>query len=187
MRNGNRVALGVKPVVEPIDKPMPPTSSPPLAPPDVYDEPHHAPTSTTWPAIQLPLLARMEDEASMAPYVMVDESGVNVGGKRAQEIVLLTPSVILVRIEPDRSKKTIRRIFRMALSRPLVADMYRAAGAFTGKFQTCFVHVWRKCESMAVKLYNPIPRTHLLYNVVRRVQAGQAGCQRCPHNGRGYD
>ena len=39
----------------------------------------------------------------------------------------------------------------MALTRPLIADMYRGGFAFRGEYQTCCVHVWRKSESLAVK------------------------------------
>ena len=39
----------------------------------------------------------------------------------------------------------------MALDIPLIADMYRAGNAFTGQYQTCCVHVWRKSESLAIK------------------------------------
>ena len=39
----------------------------------------------------------------------------------------------------------------MVLTRPLIADMYRGGRAFSGQFQTCDVHVWRKSESLAIK------------------------------------
>ena len=95
--------------------------------------------------------AQLEDIASMAPYVMEDESEVNVAGKRSQALVLCVPGLVIIRIMPSRSQVTMKRVFWMVLNRPLVADMYRGAYAFTGEYQTCNVHLWRKSESMGVK------------------------------------
>ena len=100
---------------------------------------------------EVPLLTRMEEEASMAPYVEFDESRVNVAGSKEMALVLLTPTLVITRIATDRAGDTIERLFWMVLDRPLVADMYRGGGAFRGDYQTCFVHVWRKAESLAIE------------------------------------
>ena len=97
-----------------------------------------------------PVLVRLEEEASMAPYVEFDESGVNVAGSQEMVLVLRTPNLVIMRIASDRARDTIERLFWMVLDRPLVADMYRGGGAFRGDFQTCIVHVWRKSESLAI-------------------------------------
>lgn len=170
IRNGTLVEWGVGPKAGP-----PPCGPRPhMALPAACAEPRRSRNGTAWPARRPPLLARIEEMASMASYVMVDESHVNVAGSSSQEIVLLTPGVAIVRIEEDRSKITMGRVFRMALRRPLVADMYRGANAFTGEFQTCNVHVWRKSESMAVKLGIESPEhtyCTMLLEVYRRAKA----------------
>ncbi len=100
---------------------------------------------------EVPLLTRMEEEASMAPYVEFDESRVNVAGSREMALVLRTPTLVITRIATDRAGDTIERLFWMVLDRPLVADMYRGGSAFRGDYQTCIVHVWRKAESLAIE------------------------------------
>ena len=98
-----------------------------------------------------PLLHQISEAVSMAPYVSVDESREKVAGGHAQALVLQSPAAALVAITPDKSKGTMRRVFGMALRRPLVADMYLAGNAFEGGVvQTCNAHVWRKSESLAV-------------------------------------
>ena len=87
----------------------------------------------------------------MAPHVEIDESHVNVAGKQAHALVLCAPDVVIIRIESNKTKVVMNRVFHMVQDRPLGADMFRAAGAFKGVFQTCVVHVWRKSESLAVK------------------------------------
>ena len=100
---------------------------------------------------EVPLLTRMEEEASMAPYVEFGESPVNVAGSREMALVLLTSTLVITRIATDRAGDTIERLFWMVLDRPLVADMYRGGSAFRGDYQTCIVHVWRKAESLAIE------------------------------------
>jgi hypothetical protein len=131
----------------PPPEPLPSAAGPPVAAP-ARDGDGHPNRPSRFGAV--PLLARMEDEASMAPYVEFDESRVNVAGKQAQVLVLRTPGLLIMRIAPDRTGKTIRRLFWMVLDRPLVADMYRGGNAFRGDYQTCIIHVWRKGESLAV-------------------------------------
>ena len=100
---------------------------------------------------QLPLISQIMEVVSMSPYLEIDESHENVAGSQAQVIVVSAKNAVLINIEPDKSKNTIKRLFKGLLTRPLLADMYRGGNAFVGFFQTCFVHVWRKSESLAIK------------------------------------
>lgn len=123
-------------------------SGPPVGPP--AREAGAAPGTRRHAPLPRPLISQIEELFGMAPYVMEDESRANVAGCREQALALLCPSAALIRITDDKSKLTMRRTFRHALDRPLVADMYLAGNAFEGDVQTCGVHVWRKSESLAV-------------------------------------
>ncbi len=98
-----------------------------------------------------PLVRQIEEKISMAPCVQIDESRKNIGGRQAQALVLDTEHAVLIRIEKDKSRKTMEGAFWMALNRPFVADMYRGGCAFAGEFQSCFVHVNRKSEGLAIR------------------------------------
>ena len=87
----------------------------------------------------------------MAPYVQIDESRKNIGGRQAQALVLDTEHAVLIRIEKDKSRKTMEGAFWMVLNRPFVADMYRGGYTFGGEFQSCFVHVNHKSEGLAIR------------------------------------
>ena len=162
-------------------EPLPSASKPPLRALHSRAEPHHSPESTPWPALQPPLLARLEDIASMAPYAMEDESEVNVAGKRSQALVLCVPGLVIIRIMPNRSKVVMKRVFWMVLNRPLATDMCRGAYAFAGEYQTCNVHLWRKSESMGVK-HKIVSPEHtcctMLPDVYRRAGGGGRACDR---------
>ncbi len=97
------------------------------------------------------LLRQIEEKISMAPYVQIDESRKNIGGRQAQALVLDTEHAVLIRIEKDKSRKTMEGAFWMVLNRPFVADMYRGGYTFGGEFQSCFVHVNRKSEGLAIR------------------------------------
>ncbi len=133
----------------PASEPLPAASRPPVAAlPDGDGRPN---LPSRFDPGEVPLLTRMEEEASMAPYVEFDESRVNVAGSREMALVLRTPTLVITRIATDRAGDTIERLFWMVLDRPLVADMYRGGSAFRGDYQTCIVHVWRKAESLAIE------------------------------------
>ena len=132
----------------PASEPLPAASRSPMAAlPDGDGRPN---LPSRFDPGEVPLLTRMEEEASMAPYVEFDESPVNVAGSLEMALVLRTPTLIITRIATDRAGATIERLFWMVLDRPLVAGSYRGVSAFRGDYQTCIVHVWRKAESLAV-------------------------------------
>ncbi len=107
---------------------------------------------TAWNGLmRRPLITQITEKMSMAPSVSEDESGEKVAGKNVQAILLISKYCVLVCIRPDKTKETMRDVLWMVLNRPFVADMYRAGNALEGDFQTCFVHVVRKCEGLAIR------------------------------------
>ena len=137
----------------PNSKPLPSDSRPAVNAPDMA-EPYSSPWSDgTLRSVEClpPVQVQINEEISMAPYVEVDESLINVAGERSQELVLRSRNAILVRIAPRKTKRAVAEAFWMALTRPLLADMYRGGCAFVGPFQTCIVHVWRKAEALAIR------------------------------------
>ena len=106
---------------------------------------------TVWSCMAAPSLMDIISEwASMAPHVQFDESHANVGGSRAQALVLVTPRVVIMHVVRHRDKTTIQELFWMVLNRPLVADKYRGGNAFVGEYQTCIIHLERHLESFAI-------------------------------------
>ena len=124
-----------------------------------------------------PLIEQLEEKAGMAPFVQFDESHANVGGGYAQALVVLADRVVIIHIEPDRSKKTIRRLFWMVLDRPLLADMYRGGNAFRNVFQACLIHIEQWLESLAVK-YGVCSPEHVLYMMFDKVRAASKAAGR---------
>ena len=108
-------------------------------PPITYTDNTYDP-STLWSAQYAPPLIEQMEKASMAPFVQFDESHANVGCGYAQALVVLAGSVVIIHIEPDRSK-TISRLYWMVLNRPLLADMHRSGHAFKDVFRTCLIHI----------------------------------------------
>lgn len=133
------------------DTPMVSGSKPPVITPHTDVTSHDNTQYTIWEGPKQSLLRQMEGEASITPWVMEDESRYNVGGKSCQTLVLLTPTLVFILIRPGRSKVTIEEAFHTVLNRPLIADMYCGGQAFSGEYQTCCIHVWRKSESLAIK------------------------------------
>ena len=128
-------------------------------------------TDVTWSGQYIPpLMVWLEEKASMAPYAEFDESHANVAGEYAQALVLKAGMVVIIHIEPDRSKETIRRLFWMVLCRPLLVDMYRGGNAFVDAFQACLIHIARWLESLAVKHGVGSPE-HILYVMFDRIRA----------------
>ncbi len=115
-----------------------------------------------------PLLWQIEEKISMAPCVQIDESRKNVGGRQAQGMVLDTEHAALIRIRQDKSRKTMESVFWMVLGRPFVADMYRGGNAFGREFQSCFVHVNRKSEGLAIR-HGTGSFEYVLYVMMRRI------------------
>ena len=139
---------------------------------DAYDP------GTLWSAQYAPpLIEQLEEKAGMAPFVEFDESHANVAGGYAQALVVKAGRVVIIHIEPDRSKKTISRLYWMVLNRPLLADMYRGGYAFTNVFQACLIHIERWLESLAVKYGLGSPE-HILYVMFDRVRAASKAAGR---------
>ena len=136
---------------DPASEPLPAASEPPEAALPDGDGDGRPNQPSRFDPGEVPLLNRMEEEASMSAYVEFDESRVNVAGSREMALVLLTSTLVITRIATNRAGDTIERLFWMVLDRPLVAGSYRGGGAFRGDYQTCFVHVWRKAESLAIE------------------------------------
>ena len=62
-------------------------------------------TGGTWSGQYVPpLMAQLEEKASMAPYAEFNESHANVAGERAQALVLMAGRLVIMHIGPDRSK-----------------------------------------------------------------------------------
>ena len=147
--------------------------------PPVPAQREHADESTVWSELaEPPLIKQLEEVSSMAPYVEFDESHANVARRRAQALVPRAGRVVIIHIEPDRSKGTIMRLFCMVLARPLGADGYRGGHAFTGGLQTCVVHVEQKLEGIAIGLQHQLSRVRLVQYVrchTGRLQKGSRG------------
>ena len=150
IRKGSPVEAAAAREDDPASESLPAASKPPVAAlPDGDGDGRPNPPSRFDPG-EVPLLNRME-EASMSAYVEFDESRVNVAGSKEMALVLLTSTLAITRIATNRAGDTIERLFRMVLDRPLVAGSYRGGNVFRGDYQTCFVHVWRKAESLAIE------------------------------------
>ena len=136
---------------DPASEPLPAASRPPVAALPDGDGDGRPNQPSRFDPGKVPLLNRMEEEASMSAYVEFDESRVNVAGSKEMALVLLTSTLVITRIATNRAGDTIERLFWMVLDRPLVAGSYRGGNVFRGDYQTCFVHVWRKAESLAIE------------------------------------
>ena len=62
-------------------------------------------TGGTWSGQYVPpLMAQLEEKASMAPYAEFNESHANVAGECAQALMLMAGRLVIMHIGPDRSK-----------------------------------------------------------------------------------
>ena len=71
----------------------------------------YLPSPTAWIKPELPLLSQLEGKVSMAPHVEIDESHVNAAGKQAHALVLCAPDVVVIRIESNKTKVVMNRVF----------------------------------------------------------------------------
>ena len=99
----------------------------------------------------IPIMASIQEKASMDPYISTDETGNRVGGNRVQTSVAKTNHTTQFVITEHRDAKTLRNKWGFAKNHPAMRDGTKGYEWMIGTTARCWVHLLRATEEMAMQ------------------------------------
>lgn len=86
-----------------------------------------------------------------AKIIYVDETSIDVGGRKFWIWIFVTSKYTFVAIRKSRSKKVLEEILGKNFKGTIVCDGWKAYSEFTGRIQRCWAHLLREAKHLAEK------------------------------------
>lgn len=102
-----------------------------------------------------------------AKIIYVDETGIDVGGRKFWIWIFVTSKYTFVAIRRSRSKKVLEEILGKNFKGTIVCDGHKAYSEFTNKLQRCWAHLLREAKHLAEKFQSGFN----LYEGIKKIYA----------------
>lgn len=99
------------------------------------------------------ILERIRD----APILYVDETSIDVQGKKQWIWAFTTPSETFVVIRKSRGTKVLMEVLTKRFKGIIVCDGWKPYAKFTKQLQRCWAHLLRESEDLADKIDEAVP------------------------------
>lgn len=102
-----------------------------------------------------------------AKIIYIDETSIDVGGRKFWIWVFVTSKYTFVAIRKSRSKKVLEEILGKNFKGVIVCDGHKAYSEFTNKIQRCWAHLLREAKHLAEKFQSGFN----LYDGIKKIYA----------------
>ena len=102
-----------------------------------------------------------------AKIIYVDETSIDVGGRKFWIWIFVTSKYTFVAIKKSRSKKVLEEILGKNFKGVIVCDGWNAYSEYTTKIQRCWAHLLREAKHLAEKFQSGLN----LYEGIKKVYA----------------